>query len=363
MKIIILCKRRPQQKDLWKKPYGRFYHLAKHLADEGNEVHFLLLNYRTEPEFERFRNGMTWHSINLLPNPLKFYYSAKRLAVRIKADWIVGFSDTYFGIAAELIASRIKTRSLIDSYDNYESYLPYCLPLHWLWRRALKNSSAVTAAGPGLLELMITHRDTQRAVVIEMCADPHFTPGDRENSRKVLGLPIHRKIVAYTGSLYKSRGIKELFSLISQLSAFDPDIQWIISGRIESGIKLPANVHHLGYTDDRKVVDLLRSANAVLCVNRPDNFGDFSYPVKIYEALASGTPVIAFRTRSVEFVMRDRADYLVPFGDINAMVKKISEVIDRNTEVPPPTTNWSKQAKLLSNHMESWTGRKSKTAR
>ena len=362
MKIIILCKRRPQQKDLWENPYGRFYYLAKHLAEHGSEVHFMLLNYRSEPEFEELRDGMTWYSINLLPNPLKFYLSAKQLAKSINADWIIGFSDTYFGIAAQSLARRQKTRSLIDAYDNYESYMPNCFPLHWLWRRALRRSDAITSAGPGLLDLMCSQRGNQQTAVIEMCADPAFTPGARALSRELLGLPADGKIVAYSGSLYKSRGVSELFSLISSLGASDPDIQWVISGRIEPGVKLPTNVHHLGYIENCKVVDVLRAANAVLCINRPDMFGDFSYPVKIYEALASGTPVIAFRTKSVEFVLRDREEFLVPFGDVDAMAGKIREVILNDAGVLPTATDWYEQARLLSSSMTSWAARVPKAA-
>ncbi len=69
---------------------------------------------------------------------------------------------------------------------------------------------------------------------------------------------------------------------------------WILSGRIEPSVILPENCNHLGYVDDDKVVDVVRSAHVVLCVNKPDNFGNYSYPVKIYEALATGSQGYAF---------------------------------------------------------------------
>ncbi len=174
MKIVILCKRAPQSKDLWQRPYGRFFHLAKHLAEMGDEVHLVLLNYGKNNEFEVQRDGITWYSINLYRS-LRFYWAAKHLAKTKRADWIIGCSDTYFGICAELIARQTGASSLIDAYDNYESYIPWCKPLHWLWRRALRRCTGITAAGPGLRNIMSAGRANQNSAVIEMAADPQFS--------------------------------------------------------------------------------------------------------------------------------------------------------------------------------------------
>lgn len=320
----------------------------------GDEVHFVLLNYGIDDEFEVHRDGIRWHSVNLVPNPLRFYQVAKQLAKAKRADWIIGFSDTYFGICAELIGRHTGASSLIDAYDNYESYIPWCRPLHWLWKRALKQCTGITAAGPGLLDLMSAGRANKNSAIVEMAADPQFTPGDKIAARRCLGLPEDRYLVAYTGSLHHSRGVEELFRLMEYVGRTNPDVNWVLSGRLGPRVILPESCNHLGYIDDDKVVDVLRSADAVVCVNKPDAFGNYSYPVKIYEALAAGTRVVAFRTESVGYVMRDQTDWLVPFAHIDVMAKKILA----GFQVPGPEQSgipgWSTRATLLRKCLIEW---------
>ena len=38
MKILMLSKRRPQGRDLFTRPYGRFFHLPRLLAEAGHTV-------------------------------------------------------------------------------------------------------------------------------------------------------------------------------------------------------------------------------------------------------------------------------------------------------------------------------------
>ena len=212
MKIICLTKRRPLSRDLWERPYGRFYYLSKGLAERGHQVHLILANYQKESEFSQQRDGFFWHSVNVLPNPFHYYSYVENLAEQEKPDWIIGYSDTYFGILAVKIARQLNCQSLIDAYDNYESYMLWCKPLHWMWRRALRKASAIIAVGPGLLTKLSEGRKPNTATekIIPMCADPIFFPRDKITSRKCFNLPQDKFIIGYSGSLFKNRDIKTL---------------------------------------------------------------------------------------------------------------------------------------------------------
>lgn len=352
MKVVILAKRAPQGRDLWLRPYGRFFYLSKILADREVEVHLVLLSYHKEEETSSYRDGIHWHFVNLLPNPSRYYRYARALTQRLGADWVIGFSDTYFGICAQRVARAAGSRALIDAYDNYESYLSWALPLHLMWRRALRHCNAVTAAGPGLLKLMAAEGEEQAATVIEMAADPQFTPGSKCHARESLGLPVDKLLVTYSGSLHKSRGVEELYSVMNRLQETRPDVGWVVSGRLAAGVELPANCIYLGYVDDSKVVDVLRSSDLILCANKPGAFGDYSYPVKIYEALSVGVPVVAFATESVEYVMRHNSDGLVSIGDIDATVAKVSRLLDEPYEVAPLAAGWDAQGEALHRFLE-----------
>ena len=54
-------------------------------------------------------------------------------------------------------------------------------------------------------------------------------------------------------------------------------------------------------------------------MSTPGAFGDYSYPIKLYEAMACGRPVVASRTASTAWVLRDFPDRLVPPGDAPAL--------------------------------------------
>ena len=93
MKILFLCKRRPQGRDLLTRPYGRFFYLPHELSLKGHESYLLLLNYRNEPVEFMKSQSITWISENIAPfSPLQYYNRACQLIESVKPDWIVGFS-------------------------------------------------------------------------------------------------------------------------------------------------------------------------------------------------------------------------------------------------------------------------------
>ncbi len=243
---------------------------------------------------------------------------------------------------------------LIDAYDNYESYMPWCLPLHWLWRWALSQSTAITAAGPGLLSLLARFYKGRNKRVIEMCADPQFTRESKIEARDSLNLPLDRYLIAYTGSLSVGRGVKELIAVIDRLREARPEILWTFTGATNRNVSLPENCLHLGYVEDAQVVDVLRSADLVVSINKPGSFGDYGYPVKIYEALAVGVPVLAFCTESTNFVMRRHLTGLTKFGDIDAMVKNISSTLEEPYEVITDVSGWAAQVESLRQGLLDW---------
>ena len=93
MKLLFLCKRRPQGKDLLERPYGRFYYLPKILAEKGHEFHILLLSYKNEPRIAENKDRINWTSISLIKHgPFAYIHEAKKIIQEICPDWIIGFS-------------------------------------------------------------------------------------------------------------------------------------------------------------------------------------------------------------------------------------------------------------------------------
>jgi glycosyltransferase involved in cell wall biosynthesis len=352
MNILILCKRRPQNKDLLTRPYGRFYYLAKLLADRGHKVVILLLDYEKSQPLSVSKDNIQWKSTSMFPFPfLNYYLEAKSILNKNKIDWIFGFSDTYYGIMAEKLSKRHKTKCLVDAYDNYESYIPWLRPLHWAWRTSLRNANIVSAAGPQLAELFEQLGLKCKPLILPMSADPEFKPKDKADSRKALDLPRNKYLIGYCGGLYRNRGIELLFELIEHFK-FDKDIEFIISGRLEENVPEPKDAKWLGYIDDEKVPDLLNSLDAMLVFNKRSKFGEFSYPVKIYEALNCGISIIAGNTENLKWILEDYPEMIAETGNIDSYIEKINSV--KNKKFSFKQTSWEDSCDTLENAITNY---------
>lgn len=344
MKLFCLCKRRPQGRDLFIHPYGRFYYLTRLLAERGHEVHLLLLSYRNEPPAYRIEGNLHWHSVSFLPlGPRPFLLKANQLATDLKPDWVLGFSDTWYGIFAERIARKVGAQSLIDAYDNYESYIPWLKPLHVLWRHSLTRANVVTAAGPHLANFMSRSAGDRSVDVIEMSADPAFFPRSKSACRKKFGLPSDKTLLGYSGSLHPSRGIRLLFAVFEKLKELMPDVELVISGRLSKNVELPSHVRWLGYLPAEEVPVLLNSLDLMFAVNKPGAFGNHSYPVKIYEALACGVPVVATALPGAAWALRNHPEWLAKPEDVDDFVAKIISLLN-DQPLFKPVSGWQDSA-------------------
>lgn len=324
MNLLFLCKRRPMSRDLITDPYGRFYYLPRLLAERGHEVTVSLLDHQRAHDIDLEKDGIHWTT-----RPAARYFSmVHSQAAASRPDWVVGLSDTYFGILATLTARRVKAKSCIDAYDNYESYMRWAKPLHWAWRRALRRADLITAAGPGLLDLMSLGQHSPNTAVVPMAADPiGFEPRDKAACRLELGLPADKPLVGYCGSMHSSRGVDVLFDAIPLIQAKNPDVGFVHSGRTWKDVPLPPSFQSLGYIDAEKIPTLLNAMDVLVVINRPSAFGHHSYPVKLYEAMNCDVPVVATRTRATEWILAEQPDSLVPPEDPEALSSAILEML------------------------------------
>jgi len=335
-------------RDLVSRPYGRFYYLPRYLAERGHEVTLLLLDYRNSTPLDMRSDGMRWISEPLtLRRPGRYLGRLRQLLDTDRPDWIVGLSDTYFGILAQRYAYGCGIRSCIDAYDNYESYIPWLKPLHGLWRRALAHADLVTAAGPALLQYMSRQRQGRPAVVVPMAADPvGFMPMDRLECRSRMGLPADRMFVGYCGSTHRNRGLHVLFDAVRMLQEKRPEVSLLVSGRSWKNVSIPDTAYQLGYIADEDMPVLLNCMNVLTVLNRPTSFGNFSYPVKLYEAMTCHVPVIATATPATRWILRNHPDCLVQPSP-EALCEKLDRFLGQGRIGYSDVPDWQTGAGLL----------------
>ncbi|HVI25618.1 MAG TPA: glycosyltransferase family 4 protein [Xanthomonadaceae bacterium] len=349
MRILFVCKRHPQQRDLIERPYGRFHHLPTHLAALGHDVGVATCSYRGLPSLEFDRQDVAWFSDDVVALGVpRFLHAIRRRAIAFAPDWVVGCSDAWFGPLARHLARRSGAKLAIDAYDNYEAYMRWNLPLHWAWRRALRAAPLVTAAGPQLADHLDLHRlGRPPAQVLPMAADPEFHPRDRDACRNALGLPSHAPLLGYVGSWTRSRGTHLILDAFARVRARRPDARLVLSGRPPPEALRVPGIIGVGYLPDAQLPVLVGALDVAGIVTADTAFGRFSYPAKLCEAMACGTSVVATATAPLRWMLGGDPRHLAPLGDPAAFADRVLALLDAPSANYPPQPDWATLAAQL----------------
>ena len=148
-----------------------------------------------------------------------------------------------------------------------------------------------------------------------------------------------RRKVGYFGHLYAGRGLELIVSCAARL----PEVDFFIYGGNDDDIKLwqmkrmPCNVVFEGFIEPSRV-DEVRSACDILVAPYQEkvsiqNTGDsakYMSPLKIFEYMSSGIPIICSDLPVIREVLNDRNSILVSPKDLDAWVGAIGDLADND---------------------------------
>ena len=161
---------------------------------------------------------------------------------------------------------------------------------------------------------------------------------DTSRSRQIVNIPNNKKIVVYAGSLYQDREIENILVLAKELT----EANFIIIGGPEKrkifylelmrkmGLK---NVEFLGHMPHHKIPLYLYSANLLLAMWSPKvpTIG-YCSPLKVFEYMASGTPIIAHDFPTVKEVLNHGHNaYLVEYGNKRDLLSLSRKVLNSSS--------------------------------
>lgn len=327
MKILIVAKRRPQQRDLLDRPYGRFHHLPVELARLGHQVRVLLCSHQGLPSESRALEGVEWVACDLRTlGATRLVRSLEGEARGFAPDWIIGCSDAWYGWLAHRLAREAGALLAVDAYDDYEAYMPWNLPLHWAWRRALRHADLVTAAGPQLASVLDRQRRGKTpSVIVPMAADPMFVPHGRAGARAVLGLPGDAPLLGYTGGWATNRGTDVLLSAFRMVRAQNAQARLVLTGKPPAHALAEPGVIALGYLDDAQLPFVLSALDVACVITADTTFGRSSYPAKLCEAVACEVPVVATATEPVRWMLDNDERFMCRVGDATDIARRMLE--------------------------------------
>ena len=157
------------------------------------------------------------------------------------------------------------------------------------------------------------------------------TDVSQEEARRLLGLPLDKKIVMYIGALKEWKGYRTLLEASYDLPG---DVQVVIIGGGTKVVKdlqdAYPRVTFLGsrpYRDlpvNQKAADVLVIPNT----NTNDPFERFTSPLKVFAHMASGVPMVVSDVPPLREVLSERTALLYEPGNSADLAAKIHEVLE-----------------------------------
>mgnify|MGYP002631738926 CR=1 FL=1 len=255
-----------------------------------------------------------------------------------------------------LCALPLKSKRFWEVHDAKEGFLTVFL---------LKKLNGVVAISNGLRNFYVEKGFSRKKIVVapDGVSISHFIiPGDKMEIRNKLDLPIDKKIVLYTGQLYGWKGVQTLAGAVSFLGQ---DVQVIFVGgsfkhqtdfrNRNSG----QNILLLPQQTYDRIPLYLKSADVLVLPNtaKESISNLYTSPMKLFEYMASGVPIVASRIPSICEVLNDSNAVLVEAdnpkalseGIRKALVDDSSKIFARQAQKDSLQYDWSVRAKTIVN--------------
>jgi len=165
---------------------------------------------------------------------------------------------------------------------------------------------------------------------------PPLPANERRQTRAMLGGSDLRLLAAYTGSLYKGRDAESLRTLAEAC----PQVDFAIVGG--AGPLLDAardfyqslpNVTCLGHQDGERVRSIQRSADLLLYpLTRSNRLWRYTSPLKLFEYMAAGRPIVGSNIGSVGEVIDEDVAYVFDGDDPAAMLRAMKRALADDPE-------------------------------
>jgi len=156
---------------------------------------------------------------------------------------------------------------------------------------------------------------------------------DRSMARAELGIDDERPLVVYTGGLLAWKGVDVLVEAARALS----DVQFVIAGGMQADVerskRLAAGLEHVrfdGFQPPARVASYLSAADLAVVPNRstPAISARYTSPLKVFEAMAYGTPLVVSDLPSLRDILSEDEALFVAPDDARALAQGVRTLLD-----------------------------------
>ncbi len=161
-------------------------------------------------------------------------------------------------------------------------------------------------------------------------------PESKMEARRKLSLPIDKKLILYTGHLFDWKGADTLAKAARHLA--DDTLVVFVGGTGEDVKSFKARFAHdkvmiLGHRPNNEMPLFLCAADVLVLPNNKIGESErFTSPMKLFEYLAAGKPIVASDLPSIREVLNDKNAFFFQPGDAVELAKTIQSVLQKPKE-------------------------------
>jgi colanic acid biosynthesis glycosyl transferase WcaI len=263
-----------------------------------------------------------------------------------RPDVVVATSPQFFAVVAGWLAAAVRRRPFVfELRDLWPDSVVAVGALedglllklirrleHFLYRRADLIVTVTNAFRDHLIEHGIS---PEKIAVVRNGADLSvFSPGDASALRARLGLE-NKTIVSYIGTVGMAHGLSILLDAAARLAEQAPEIVFLVVGSGAEREELRRTADRLGLKNivfvDRvshaEIIDYWRVSDMTLALLKDDPLFRTVVPSKIFEAMATGTPIVTNVVGELDSLLKPLgAAVHVPPGSAPALADAIVEL-------------------------------------
>jgi peptidoglycan/xylan/chitin deacetylase (PgdA/CDA1 family)/glycosyltransferase involved in cell wall biosynthesis len=181
-----------------------------------------------------------------------------------------------------------------------------------------------------------------------------FSPGDRGEARRRLGVPADRRVLLWVGRMHPVKGLDVLLDACARLRARNTPFHLYlvgdgqVRGALEaqaSGSGLGSAVTFVGEQTHERVPDWYRAADLTVLPSWSEGL-----PNTLRESLACGTPFVASRVGGIHEIADGPRNRLVPPGEPAALADAIDQGLRERHgfgTAGPSAQGWEESARSL----------------